>query len=377
MRILFSCGGTAGHINPALAIAAGIRRRKPEAEILFGGSRGGMEERLVAAAGFDIKTIPMQGMSRKLTPKALWYNAKTAVYTLNAIPAAKKILKEFKPDAVFGTGGYACFPFLRAADAMGIPTMIHESNALAGKTTRALEKHCDRILLGFEAARSAFAQPDKPIWTGNPITADMTLKREAVREKYGLPKDMPVVLSAWGSLGAREMNRIMADYFACAAKDTSYLHIHATGRFGIKWFPGLLEERSIHRENTEVREYIQNLGEVMQGADLILCRAGAMTMTEVCCAGIPAIIVPSPNVAENHQEKNARALEAGGAAEVILEKDCSGALLYARVRALLDDDARRAEMRRGAHGMAVWDAEERIWQILLELLAEKTKKTGK
>ncbi|MBR6556943.1 MAG: UDP-N-acetylglucosamine--N-acetylmuramyl-(pentapeptide) pyrophosphoryl-undecaprenol N-acetylglucosamine transferase [Clostridia bacterium] len=376
MKIFFSCGGTAGHINPALAIAAGIRKRKPEAEIVFGGSRGGMEEGLVAAAGYEIVTIPMQGLSRKLTPKGIWHNAKTLCYLMRAVPSAKQILLEHAPDAVIGTGGFACFPFLYAAHSLGIPTMLHESNALVGKTTKFLQNRCDRILIGFDAARKCFKDPAKPVWTGNPITADMTLRRDAVREKYGLPKDMPVVLSAWGSLGAREMNRHMADYFACAEKDDTFLHIHATGKFGKKWFPELLHERGIDRPNTDVREYIENLAEVMQGADLILCRAGAMTMTEVCCAGLPAIIVPSPNVSENHQEENARALEAQGAAEVILEADCSGALLYARVRELLDSPDVRARMRSAGHGMAVWDAEERIWKELCDLLREKSEKVA-
>ena len=374
MKIFFSCGGTAGHINPALAIAAGIRKRKPEAEIVFGGSRGGMEETLVAAAGYEIVTIPVQGLSRNLTPKSLWYNAKTLGYLTQAIPSAKKILKQYAPDAVIGTGGFACFPFLYAAHSLGIPTMIHESNALVGKTTKFLQNSCDRILIGFDEARKYFKDPSRPVWTGNPITADMTLRRDAVREKYGLPKDMPVVLSAWGSLGAREMNRCMADYFACAEKDDTFFHIHATGKFGKKWFPELLRERGIDRPNTDVREYIENLAEVMQGADLILCRAGAMTMTEVCCAGLPAVIVPSPNVADNHQEKNARALEVQGAAEVILEEDCSGALLYARVRDLLDSPEVRERMHRAGLGMAVWDAEERIWNELCGLLREKTEK---
>ena len=372
MKILLSGGGTAGHINPALAIAAGIKKRKPEAEIFFGGS-GGMETRLVTAAGYEIVTIPMQGLSRSLTPKGIRYNIKTLYNLTQALPMAEKILSERQPDAVIGTGGFVCFPFLYAAHKLGIPTMIHESNALIGKTTQFLEKKCDRILIGFDEARKRFRNPKKPIWTGNPITADMSLKRDEVREKYGLPKDMPVVISAWGSLGAKAMNLQIADYLACAEKDGSYLHIHATGQFGCRWFPELLQERGINRPNTDIREYIQNLAEVMQGADLILCRAGAMTMTEICCAGLPAIIVPSPNVVENHQEHNARVLEAQGAAEVILEKESSGALLYARVRELLDSPETRERMRRAGLDMAVWDAEERIWNELCGLLREKNK----
>lgn len=371
MKILFCCGGTAGHINPALAMAAGVRARRSDARILFGGAKGGMEERLVTAAGYELRTISMQGLSRKLTPAALMHNVKTLGYTLRAVPDAAAIIREFAPDAVIGTGGYACFPFLYAASRQGIPTMVHESNALVGKTTLALEKHCDRILIGFEGARKYFSDPSRPILTGNPLTSCSTLSREAVREKYGLPQDMPIVLSAWGSLGAREMNLCMADYFDCARQDTGFLHIHATGRFGKDWFPAMLAERGIERPNTDVREYIKNLGEVMLGADLILCRAGAMTVSEVCAAGIPAIIVPSPNVAENHQEMNARALEAAGAAEVILEKDCTGRLLYERVRRLLSDSAARERMHYGGLSLAKYDAEERIWSELLELIRQK------
>ena len=199
----------------------------------------------------------------------------------------------------------------------------------------------------------------------------MNMNRAVVREKYGIDPDVPLVLSAWGSLGAREMNRITADFLACAQNDPSFRFIHATGSYGYKWFPQMLKDRGIDRPNTDICEYIYGLPELMQGADLILCRAGAMTMSEVCAAGIPAIIVPSPNVAENHQEKNARALEAAGAACVILEKECTGRKLYETVRTLLDDPKRRAEMRAGGLSMAIYDAEERIWDVLTELLKQK------
>ena len=369
MRIVYTCGGTAGHINPALTMAAGAHARRPDAEILFCGSRGGMEEKLVAKAGYPIRTIPMQGFSRKLTPKALIHNLKTGLYTLEAVPKAKKILQEFRPDICVGTGGYACFPFLVAAHRMGIPTMVHESNALAGKSVLALEDVCDRILLGFDAARDAFRDPQKPIWTGNPMTGALQADRAEVRRKYGIPEDIPLVLSAWGSLGAREMNKATADLLELAQEDDSFLFMHATGSFGYRWFPALLEERNIHRPNTDVREYIYGLSELMYAADVILCRAGAMTMSEVCAAGLPAIIVPSPNVAENHQEKNARTLEKAGAARVVLEKDCTGQALYGQLRELLDDEELRRRMHTCGQTLAVYDAEERIWNCMTELLA--------
>lgn len=374
MRILLTGGGTAGHINPAISIAHYICRRQPGAEVMFAGSRGGLEEKLVSREGYEIRTVDLQGFSGKVSPAGFIYNIKTIQKVLKALPAARRLMREFKPDAVIGTGGYVCFPFLYEAAKEGIPCLIHESNAMAGKTTRMLEKYADKVMLGFADCADWYKNKDKLVVTGNPLREGLTTAgREKARQELGIDPEEKLVVSVWGSLGARDMNHMTAAFMKLSQQNRTFFHIHATGANGYKWFPQLLEEMGVSRERLDIREYIHNLPVVMQAADIILCRAGAMTVSEVCAAGLPSIIVPSPNVAANHQEKNARALEKQGAAVVLLEKDCTPELLYKTVMDLINDPERLKHMRSAAMGMAVYDADKRIYDTVMQTIREKSK----
>jgi len=370
MNLVFTCGGTGGHINPALAVAKMFRERYPDCRILFIGAEG-MEQDLIPREGFRLEPLRVSGFQRKLTPKALWSNAVTAWDLAGALRKARRILKEFDAHAVIGTGGYASFPALREAARLGIPTVVHESNAAAGLATRMVSRQVDRILVAFEACRKNYPHPEKVVVTGTPCREEFLYgSRAEARKSLGLD-DTPLVVSCWGSLGAREMNRKIADFMVCAAKENRIRHIHATGSYGWRWMPQLVREKGLDLAvlpNLDLREYIYNMPTVMAAADLMICRAGAATISELTVSGTPAILVPSPNVADDHQSKNAAVLEQAGAAVVIREADSTGELLYKTAAELLADPQKLREMRQHLAELAVVDSTERICAVILELV---------
>lgn len=369
MRVIVSGGGTGGHINPALAIAKYIKSKKPNSEILYVGGKGGLEEKLVPREGFEIKTVEIKGFRRRLDPKGIAYNVNVLKTAVASLKKAKKIIKEFKPDIVVGCGGYASFPVVYAAQSLKIPTAILEVNAYAGVTTKVLSKKADAVMICFEASKS-YLKCDNIVMTGNPVREDIIYAdRKAAREKLGLG-DRPMILSVWGSLGAEAMNRMMADFIAYEAKENKHHLIHAIGSYGYKWMPDLIKEKGVDLENcsnVEVRDYIYDMADVMSAADVVLCRAGAATSAELAVMGKPAIIVPSPNVAENHQEKNARALESKGAAVVLLEKDINGEVLYKETCKLLEDNDKLASMSKAMKELATPDAIDKIYNVLMSI----------
>ena len=369
MRVIIAAGGTAGHINPAISIAQHLKRMRPETEILFVGGKGGMEEKLVPAAGFNLRTVRVHGIRRSLKPRDIWYNIISICTLPFANGEAGRILEDFKPDVCVGTGGYASYPIISRAAERGIPTAIHESNVLPGLTTRRLSKVADCVMVAFEEGAENISGAGKVIFTGNPLREGLIFKkREEAQRELGIAGDTPYVVSFWGSLGAREMNKVMADFIALEVKDKSFSHTHATGSFGWKWVPGLLEEKGVDRSampGFELVEYINDMPLKMAAADLVICRAGAMTLSEICAAGTPSIIVPSPNVTDNHQEKNARALEKRGAAVVLLEENLNGQTLFNEAKRLLGDRAGLKNMSRRALEMGVFDGAERICKTLI------------
>lgn len=378
MRILMTGGGTGGHINPALAIAKYIVKMNPDAKIAFAGAKRGMEEKLVPAEGFDLYTVDISGFKRSFKPAAMAHNISAAWRLMTTEGKAKKIVENFDPDIVVGTGGYACYPYIKAAHNLGIPALLHESNALPGKAVMAAGKYSEKILLGFPEAKDKIGSElaGKCIVTGNPIRSGMTAinKNEAKKSLYGDLK--PLVVSFWGSLGAREMNKKIAEFIALEANDRpGFRHVHATGSYGWKWMPDYVKNLGVDTEtaaDTDIREYIDNMSELMAAADLIICRAGAMTTVELCATGTPSLMVPSPNVADNHQEHNARAMEARGAAIVIPEHECSGTLLYTKVKELLGNPGLLEKMSQCALESAITDADSRIYDEIIKIL--KTKK---
>ena len=370
MNLIFTCGGTAGHINPAIAIANMMKERYPDAKILFIGATGHMEEKLVPQAGFEVKCLPGSGLSRKLNPAGIKKNLYAIKCVLDAVKECKRTFREFKPDVVIGTGGYASFPALYAAQSMGIPTCVHEANAVPGVTTKMAANKASQVLVAFEESVRYYKHPEKVEVVGMPVRQEFlyTTKQQA-REELGLKGH--VVVSAFGSQGAKVMNETMADMMPMEQKDGfPFHHIHATGSFGKEWMPKRVKDNGVNYENIaalDIREYIYNMPTVMAAADIIIGRAGSATCNEIAASGTPCILIPSPNVTNNHQEKNARVLEEGGGAVVVLEKDCTPEKMYELIRDLLKDEDRREEMSRKLHTMVHLNSTERICDIVEQL----------
>ena len=323
MKVLLAGGGTAGHINPALAIAGYIKQKRPDTEFLFIGNADGMEQRLVAQAGYPIESIAISGFKRGFAPKDTIENIKTVKRAISSTQEAKKIIKKFKPDLCIGTGGYVSGPVVKAASKLGVTCLIHEQNAYPGVTNKLLRKRVKKVMVAVEAAKKYFADVDTVV-TGNPVREEiLTADKAECRKKLGLDQ-RPVVLSFGGSLGAQKVNEAMADFIARSGKDGRYQHIHAYGKFG-EWFPG------------------QAMGK-------------------------PAILIPSPNVAENHQYHNAMALVDAGAADIIEEKDLTGELLIKKADAMLSDPKVLEEYTENSKKMAIVNANERIYSVIKKVV---------
>ncbi len=372
IKVVFTCGGTAGHVNPALALAGLIKERKPNSEILFVGARRGIEKQLIEAAGWPFRAVEISSFHRSLRPKEIKHNMISLRNLLRAPREAKALLEEFPADLVVGTGGYASYPMIRAADRLGIPCAIHESNAIPGLTTRLLENHTDLIMVGFEECRKNYRHPDKVMVTGTPVRGDFfLLTRKEAKRKLGVDDGRPLIVSFFGSLGAEEMNREMAQFLALEVKNgLPFHHVHGAGAIGCRHMSGYLAEAGMDLSRTpelEVREYIQNMCELMRAADLVICRAGASTISELTALGVPAIIIPSPNVTHNHQESNARVLSDAGGALLVLEKDSSGQLLYDEACRILRDEDRRRNMSAAMASLGNIDASEKIYGAVMAL----------
>ena len=376
MRVIFTCGGTGGHINPAIAVAKILRERKPDSEILFVGANDSMEEKLVPREGFQLETITITNYLRSLKPSAICHNVRAVFIIRRALRRAKEIIEEFKPDVILGTGGYASFPTLKMGTKLGIPTALHESNAVPGLATKMVCDKVDKILVSFDESRKEYKNADRVIPVGMPVREEFIFtSREEARKKMGLGDKDKLIVSAWGSLGAREMNKKITRFMELECKDGQYHHIHATGSFGWRWMPDYVKEHGVDLEKhprVTMQEYIYNMPEVMAAADLFISRAGASTLNEIAAAGTPCIIVPSPNVTNNHQEKNARILEQRGAAVVIREQDCDGDVLYHAAKELLEDEPRCSAMRTALRDMAVIDSAERIYDIISDLAKSRS-----
>ena len=369
MKFLFTCGGTAGHINPAVGVAGRIRTLIPGAEILFIGAKGMMETELVPREGYPIRAIEVSNLSRSLSLDGVKHNLKSMRQLVGSIRAAKAIIRDFAPDVVVGTGGYVCYPVLKAAHALGIPTLVHESNAVPGLTTKLLARTVDCVMVGFENAGDAYPAGTKVVFTGTPVREGFeTLSREEARRRLGIPTDRPLLLSVWGSLGSDHMNAIMADFAPIAAERRDFLLIHSAGKRGYPKLMDTLRARGctdLNERGVDLREYIYDMPLVMAAADLIACRSGASTLGELAAMGKPALLVPSPNVTNHHQEKNARQLADAGAAQMLLEGEFDAQSFYERVCELLSDPAKLAKMGENMLRCGVPDATKRITELVL------------
>ena len=329
-----------------------------------------MEMNLVPRAGYEIRGLNMTYLKRGHDLEAITHNLDTMKNVLRSKHEAKRIIRQFQPDAVIGTGGYVCFPVLEAAHELHIPTLVHESNAVPGLTTKLLADRVDRVMLGFEESRQYYRHPERVTVTGTPVRGEFDrISREKAREELGLREGEKLVISVWGSLGAEHMNKVMGELIPMLDGKQGFRLIHAAGSiYYDRLVKKLRQTAPDYAENgVEVREYIYDMPRLMAAADLILCRAGASTISELCYLGKPVIMVPSPNVTNNHQEKNARVLEKAGGAEVPLEGEFDAASLLERVRLLLADSEKLERMGRAMRALSVQDATGRIAEMILEL----------
>ena len=369
MNIIVSGGGTGGHIYPALTIIRAIQRREPSARILYVGGKNGLEADIVPREGIDFIAMDLAGFQRKLSLE----NVGRAWRALRAVARARGIVHGFRPDVAIGTGGYVAGPILLAASLAGVPTLVQEQNVFAGVTNRILAKFATAIAVGMEDAQRVFPK-EKTYVTGNPIRPEvLTATRAEGARAFGFDPLKKTVLVSGGSRGARSINRAMVEVIAHAAEQQEVQYLHVTGadehgdtlarirRAGVR-----LEEHP----HLRVLPYLYNMPEAMAMADVAVFRAGATGLAELAARGVPAILIPYPYAAENHQEKNARAMEAAGAVEVILNRDLSGAVLKAKLHALLADDAHRTAMAAAMRSLGKPEAAEEIAALALRICKE-------
>lgn len=376
MRVLLTGGGTAGHINPALAIAELIRRNAPGAEIAFVGIRGGKEDDLIPREGYRLYYVKSKGIRRSFSPSAVVSNVQ-ALWLAARSPYARStraVLDEFRPDIVIGTGGYACWPIMAAAARRGIPTALHESNALPGLAVRKLQKKVDRIWINFEGTAGLLDSAACVRRVGNPLRGGFgTIPRDAAREKLGLGPSEKLVLCFGGSLGAEPLNRAVIEAMrALAPKWGNVRFCLASGKrdyaaAGEVWRAAGLDAVS----NCLLSDYIYDMPLWMSAADLAVTRAGAMTLSELGRMSLPSVLIPSPHVADNHQYLNAKTFADAGAAVLVEEKELESGCLTAELDALLADDARLLSMSRAAAPFAETDAGGAIWEDILALTGKK------
>ena len=365
MKVILTGGGTAGHINPAIAIANYIKEKEPDSEFLFIGTEKGLEKTLVPRCGYNIKFVEVMGLKRSLTPK----NIEVLYKYLKSIGNAKKYIKEFKPDVVIGTGGYVCTPVVKAAHSMKIPTLIHEQNVFPGLAIKMLAGISDVTAISFEETRSMM-KAKKILLTGNPLRPDLMKEHSAqsVRDEYGFDSK-PIVLMFGGSLGAEKMNEALIEMLSsCEVKDFNL--IAATGEKHFEYVSEKLRANGTDvskMQNVKVVPYIYNMEEIFGVADLVVGRAGAITVSEITAMGKAAVLIPSPYVAHNHQEYNARYLEKNGAARVVVEKEVSGERVLREIKEVLNPET-LSKMQKCSKSIGITDACETIYTCVKDLI---------
>ena len=372
MRVLLTGGGTSGHVNPALAIAEIIKKNAPSSTFAYVGTEKGIEKNLVEREFYPFYPIEIQGIKRSLSLS----NIKTAFLIMTAPAKAKKIIREFKPDVVIGTGGYVCWAPLKAAAEMGIPTVIHESNSVPGLAVRKLEGSVDLILTNFAEAEEALKAKRKIVRVGNPTRASFgECSKEDSRARLGIDKDAFVVLSFGGSRGAPTLNRVALDVMeGFSSKKDNVIHIHSGGK---DYYEEAREEfvncGLSSNKRLDIREYIFDMSEYMNAADVVICRAGAMTLTELAMMKKPAILIPSPNVTAQHQYKNALALSSKGAAVLIQESELGEKSVVEELERLYGDEKLRESMSEAIGELVNPDVDQQIFDEINKLVKNRSK----
>ncbi len=358
MRVLLTGGGTAGHINPAIAIANYIKEKEPDSEILFVGTKYGLEKDLVPRCGYDIEFINVMGLRRSLSLQ----NVKVFLNYIKSIKKSGEIIKKFRPDVVIGTGGYVCAPVVKAAHKAKIPTLIHEQNVFPGLAIKMLSGDADVTAISFEQTRSMI-KAKNIVLTGNPLRPNLlhSHDKDAVRAQYGFDKK-PIVLMFGGSLGAEKMNTALTEMLEDHMAEGFNL-IAATGEKHYENIIKVLNEKNVNiseMKNVKIVPYIYNMEEIFSTADLVVGRAGAITVSEITAMGKAAVLIPSPYVAHNHQEYNARYLEKNGAAKVVLENELSGKVLSDAIQSILRNSGTLLQMQSDSKKIGITDACETI-----------------
>ena len=376
MKVIIAAAGTGGHINPGIAIANKIKEKEPDSEIIFIGTNRGLENDLVPRAGYSLKTIQAYGFNRRISLD----NFKKMYKTFRSIGEARKIIQEFQPDIVIGTGGYICVPVGMAAKKAKIPIVLHESNAFPGIAIKMLSKKADTILLGFEDARKRIPNAKKIVVTGTPTKVKYievsNSQRIQLIKQLGLQVDLPIALCFGGSQGAQSINESLVQIIK-QQKNSNYQIIWAAGPAQYEQVKEKLIECQMeieHLEKVKIVPYIYNMEEIMNIVDLVVCRSGAMTITEISNVGKPAIFIPFPFATENHQEYNAKVLEKVDAARIILDKNLTADLLNDMIENMVSDAEKLKRMGKNAKNISIENVEEKIYQEIETLVFPEFRK---
>ncbi len=372
MKVVIAAAGTGGHINPGIAIANKIMEKEPDSTIIFIGTPRGLENDLVPRAGYELKTIDAYGINRKINLD----NIKRLYKTTKSVGEAKKILKEFKPDVVIGTGGYICVSVGIAANRLKIPIVLHESNAFPGVAIKLLSKKAKAVLLGFEDAKTRLPKAKNVVVTGTPTkikSSKLTDEEKAnLRSALMLKNELPLVLVFGGSQGARSINNAIIGIIENKL-NKNYQIIWAAGKGNFENIKQQLAEKNMdidNIENAKIMPYIYNMQEVMETSDLVVSRSGAMTITEISNLAKPAIFIPFPFATENHQEYNARVLEKVGAAKIILDKNLNYKNLNDTIELMVENKEQLKEMGKKAGKIANTNVEENIYNEIRNILSK-------
>ncbi len=372
MRVVIAAAGTGGHINPGIAIANKIKEEEPDSEIIFIGTGKKLEKDLISRAGYELKAINAYGFSRKLSLESI----KKTIKTLKGFKEAEKILKEFKPDIVIGTGGYICGAVISSAHKLKIPTMLHESNAYPGLAVKMLAKKTDTILLGIEEAKNNLKNAKRLVYTGTPTKVKQISlsenEKNKIRSELKLNQELPLVFAFGGSQGAKAINNAVVE-IAKKKLNTNYQLLLATGQEQYEGVKQELKEAGFdidNLQNIKICPYIYNITEILSMSNLIVARSGAMTLTELAIMGKPAIFVPLPSSSSNRQEDNARVFEKRGAAKVILNNDLNGDNLNKEISSIVNNNTLLDKMGKSANKMAVYNAEDRIYEEIKNVIYE-------
>ncbi|SMD05910.1 undecaprenyldiphospho-muramoylpentapeptide beta-N-acetylglucosaminyltransferase [Sporomusa malonica] len=375
MRLIISGGGTGGHIYPAITIAREVAKLTDDCEILFIGTKQGLEADIIPKEGFNFSTIEVRGLERRIS----WQNIRTLFSTAGSVWSSAKIIKRFKPDVVIGTGGYVCGPVLLAASLLKIPTMIQEQNVIPGITNKILSRFVDKIAVGYQEAERYFGRykPEQIVFTGNPIRPEvMSAARNEGQAALGLDPNKLTLLVVGGSRGARSINNAMFDVYKHFNRSPRIQILHVTGQSEYNSIVGNIKQSGIDLSsdgNIIIKPYLYNMPLALAAADLAIFRAGAVGLAELTARGIPAILIPYPYAAENHQEFNARVLETYGAAKVFPDKELTGAKLANTIENLIDNPAVLLDMAGKSRGLGRPQAAEAIARLALSLVKLQSK----